>query len=160
MHDCRDHRAGALGRRWCVLPCTCILQYACIFYFLLQYRTRTQLTCRRPHRYLTCFFVRRCSRRSAMLILLAVLIVARSLDVLVMIHPCFDVCSLMWWSFAYPVGVFLVVRADSNFWGRELSSHLVHMDTQGHIYIWTPAYSTLRPRGDTETSDELSSPRL
>ncbi len=83
-----------------------------------------------------------------MLILLAVLMVARSLDVLVMIHPCFDVCSLMWWSFAYPVGVFLAVRADSQFWGRDLSSQL------GGDPRLLDVPHTLRPRGDTETSDD------
>ena len=95
----------------CVLRCPCVCQTILIFVSHV-----SQLP---ENRYLVIFILRRNTRRIGLLILLSTLMIARTIDVLVMIHPCFDVCSLVWWSFAYPLGIVMVVRADSNFFRED-----------------------------------------
>ncbi len=106
------------------------------------------------------------SERLGLLLLLAVLMVARILDVLVMTHSCFDVCSNIWWSLVYPVGILFVLREDSKFWELGRVLRRAHADstsggrrraseTPMATLVATRSRRTLvrivRPRGDTIT---------
>ena len=107
-------------------------------------------------RYAVLFLLRRNTKRVALLLLLAALMVARSLDVLIMVHSCFDLSSVLWWSLAYPVATYFVVRADSLFF-RKYFATFPQQDL-GHLSSNFGRPRITRPRGDTVSSTPIPTP--